>query len=386
MKNKKIAILGDSSLEYDARVQRIIKSFEGKGFNVDVFLPDVNTTELNIFNNKVKFYYYEMNNSWLNRNFFFWKQFANITKLVFSKKINYNFIYINDYPLLYSGCKIKEQLKTSLIYDCHEIYIETINQFFPTSGIKKYYGYLLIKLNKFLHFKIEKRLIKKTDFRVTVCDSFKNYFEKVYKLNFLVLKNAPWKLNDLKKSNKIRNSLNLKKEDKIILYQGMFNKSRGLLKLIESFKYVDKSIKLVLLGDGVLKKKLTEFSKKINNVYFIPMVKQEELISYTSSADIGVLFIQDENKSKELTLPNKVFEYMNAGIPYVTNNRPEASKIITENNCGFIFDDQTPELIGQQFNEVINENLKSFGNNGRKAIEQKFIWQKDFELFFKQLT
>jgi len=35
MNNRKIAILGDSPLEYDARVQRIIKSFEGKGFNVD---------------------------------------------------------------------------------------------------------------------------------------------------------------------------------------------------------------------------------------------------------------------------------------------------------------------------------------------------------------
>lgn len=386
MNNKKIAILGDSPLEYDARVQRIIKSFEGKGFNVDVFLPDVNRSELNIFDNKVKFHYYEMNNSWLNRNVLFWRKYSQVIELVIFKKVNYSYIYINDYPLLYSGCKIKERLKSLLIYDCHEIYIETISQFFPTTGLKKYYGVFLIKINKLLHYWKERRLIKRTDFRVTVCESFKNYFKIVYKSDFMVLKNAPWELNDLKRSNKIRNSLNLKKEDKIILYQGVFNKSRGLVKLIESFKYVDKSLKLVLLGDGVLKKNLTEFSKKMNNVYFIPMVKQEELISYTSSADIGVLFIQDENKSKELTLPNKVFEYMNAGIPYVTNNRPEASKIITENNCGFIFDDQTPELIGQQFNEVINENLKSFGNNGRKAIEQKFIWQKDFELFFKQLT
>ena len=77
---------------------------------------------------------------------------------------------------------------------------------------------------------------------------------------------------------------------------------------------------------------------------------------------------------------------MNAGIPYITNSRPEASKIISENNCGFIFDDQTPESIGQQFNEVIKEDLKSYGQNGRNAVEKKFIWKKDFELFFKQLA
>ena len=57
LKNKKIAILGDSPLEYDARVQRIIRSFEEKGFNIDVFIPDVDKTELNLFNDKVKFYY-----------------------------------------------------------------------------------------------------------------------------------------------------------------------------------------------------------------------------------------------------------------------------------------------------------------------------------------
>lgn len=386
MNNRKIAILGDSPLEYDARVQRIIKSFEGKGYSVDVFLPNVNRSELNFSTDKVKIIYYKLNNSWLNRNILFWRKFSNVIELVNSKKIKYRFVYVNDYPLLYSGCKIKDQIKSLLIYDCHEIYIETINQFFPTEGLKKYYGYLLIKFNKFLHYNIERRLIKKTDFRVTVCDSFKNYFKMVYKSDFIVLKNAPWKLNNIDKSNKIRTVLDLKNDQKIILYQGVFNRSRGLKKLIESFKFVNSSINLILIGDGQLKKELIEISKKMKNVYFIPMVKQKDLIYYTSSADIGVLFIQSDNKSKELTLPNKVFEYMNAGIPYITNNRPEASKIITENNCGFIFDDQTPELIGKQFNEVINENLMSYGNNGRKAIEKKFIWKNDFELFFKKLT
>tara|TARA_B110001452_G_scaffold75636_1_gene61381 strand:+ start:1326 stop:2486 length:1161 start_codon:yes stop_codon:yes gene_type:complete len=386
MKNKKIAILGDSPLEFDARVQRLIKSFETKGFDVDVYLPNLNKTDINIFNENVNFEYYELNNSWLNRNIFFWKKFSKVIKLVNSKNKDYNFIYINDYPLLYSGYKIKRQSKSLLIYDSHEIYIETINQFFPSKGLKKYYGFFLISLNKMLHFKIEKKLIKHTDFRLTVCESFKSYFEKLYGFNFNVLKNGPLEGTDIKSSDKIRTILNLKIHNKIILYQGVFNKGRGLKKLIKSFEFVNQSIHLVLIGDGPLKKELITISKKLNNVHFIPTVKQKELIYYTVSADIGVLLIEANNKSKELTLPNKVFEYMNAGIPYVTNNRPEASKIISENNCGFIFDDQTPELIGQQFNEVIKEDLKSYGQNGRNAIEKKYIWQKDFELFFKQLT
>ena len=71
MKNKKIAILGDSNLEFDARVQRIIKSFETKGFDVDVYLPNSDKTDINVFNENINFEYYKLNNSWLNKNFFF---------------------------------------------------------------------------------------------------------------------------------------------------------------------------------------------------------------------------------------------------------------------------------------------------------------------------
>ena len=90
MKNRKIAILGDSPLEYDARVQRIIKSFEGKGYSVDVFLPNVNSSELNFSTDKVKIIYYKLNNSWLNRNILFWRKFSNVIELVNSKKIKSN--------------------------------------------------------------------------------------------------------------------------------------------------------------------------------------------------------------------------------------------------------------------------------------------------------
>lgn len=386
MNNKKIAILGDSPLEYDARVQRLIKSFEIKGFDVDVYLPNLNKTDINIFNENVNFEYYELNNSWLNQNIFFWKKFSKVIKLVNSKKKDYSFIYINDYPLLFSGCKIKRQSKSLLIYDSHEIYIETINQFFPTEGLKKYYGFFLIRLNKMLHFKIEKRLIKHTDFRLTVCESFKIYFKKLYDVDFNVLKNGPLEGADIKSSDKIRTKLNLKTHNKIILYQGVFNKGRGLKKLIKSFEFVNQSIHLVLIGDGPLKKELITISKKLNNVHFIPTVKQKELIYYTVSADIGVLLIEATNKSKELTLPNKVFEYMNAGIPYVTNNRPEALKIIYKYNCGFVFSDKNPKSIGQQFQEVIKLDLKSIGLNGKKAIQNHFLWQNDFELFFNELN
>ena len=77
---------------------------------------------------------------------------------------------------------------------------------------------------------------------------------------------------------------------------------------------------------------------------------------------------------------------MNGGIPFISNDRPEASKIIKENNCGFIFNDKDPKLISQQLIDILKKDLKEIGNNGKKAIEKKFIWKNDFELFFKKLS
>lgn len=376
----RIAVIADSGIAHDARVQRIVQSFASRGFEVDLFAPNYKAPENPIFDiPNIQVISYVLNNNWLNNNLLFWKKYENCVGAVLSTKTNYDFIYINDYPLLKSGVQLKAQLKTKLIYDTHEIYVETINQFFPTSGIKAVYGKALIAFNKWLHKSRESLLIKQVDYMVTVCDSFRQFFKKRYGVDALVLKNCPLDLPLLNESNLLRENLNLKETDKILLYQGAFNYSRGLEKLILSAQLFSKDIQLVLMGDGPLQSRLKELAKNKSNVHFHLKVPFSELIHYSASADIGILLIEAKNRSKELTLPNKVFEYMAAGIPFITNKLPEASSIVEQHNCGYVIDDNNPECIASAVNNIFAEDFTHKGHLGRKAIESQYLWDMDFD-------
>ena len=319
----RLAVIADSGIPFDARVQRIVKSFAARGFQVDLFAPNYKTPSTPIFDHQnIQVISYALNNTWINNNLLFWKKYENCVGAVLSTKINYYFIYINDYPLLKSGVELKNQLQTKLIYDTHEIYVETINQFFPTSGVKGIYGKALIALNKWLHKRRESSLIKQVDFMVTVCDSFRDFFKKRYHVDAIVLKNCPLDLPEITQQDLLHETLDIPETDKILLYQGAFNYSRGLEKLVRAGSYYNNNIQFVLMGDGPLQSRLKDLAKDKPNVHFHPKVPFAELIQYSASADIGILLIEAKNRSKELTLPNKVFEYMAAEIPVITNKLP----------------------------------------------------------------
>lgn len=378
----RIAVISDSGIQHDARVQRVVKSFARAGLAVDLFLPNYTGKGEYLFQNEdVRLISYKLNVSKINTNLFFWKKFSGCIEIVLEQKVNYDFIYVNDYPLLYSGVALKKRLSIPLVYDTHEIYVETINQFFPTHGLKGFFGNIWIGFNKFLHSKKERVLIQQADCVITVCESFKTYFKKTYGIEAFVLKNCPMDLPERIESDLLRENLKLKESDKILLYQGALNFSRGLEKLVDSATFFSQDIHLVLMGDGPLKPKLLELAKGKTNVHFHPKVPFSELIQYSASADIGILLIESKNRSKELTLPNKVFEYMAAGIPFITNKLPEASRIALKHDCGYVIEDGTAQEVSTSVNQIVIENYCEKGVNGSLAIEHFYLWDMDFNLF-----
>jgi glycosyltransferase involved in cell wall biosynthesis len=221
---------------------------------------------------------------------------------------------------------------------------------------------------------------------ITVSASFSQYFLNKYGVKTLLLKNGPINVKDLNRRDFFREKLNIPQSSKILLYQGVFNTSRGLEKLVKSAYFFDRHIQLILLGGGPLENDLKLLSENSENIHFHPMVSQEVLFDYTSSADIGILLIEAKNKSKELTLPNKVFEYMSAGIPFITNFLPEGALIVKKHNCGFIIQDETPEIIAQEINRIFKEDYDAKGINGFDAIKGEYLWNIDFDNMIKHLT
>ena len=384
MKIKNIIILLDGPIKNDGRVRRVIESLSSIN---KIFLYYVNGEESDksIFNENCKLFTFNMVNKWIYKNLFFNKCFSEMENelLKFNEKID--IIYCNDYPLLATAIRLKNLHPNSkLYYDSHEIYIETINQFFPLKGWKKSYGIPLVYINKLYHSLLETSQVKNIDLLITVCDNFKFYFEKKYNLsNITVVRNCPTKNIEVNNNNNNFDLLNISKNDFIILYQGALNNGRGIEKLFESSVYFESQIKFIIIGEGPNYKMYKQNASlmKYDNIYFLGKIAFEKLLDYTSHAHLGLLLIQSINESKKLTLPNKIFEYMTASIPVLSNNLPEATSIINECNCGFIIDDSDPKDIANTINNLSRrkEDLKILGENGRKAYEQKYNWENEIE-------
>src|SRR5690554_3173143 len=382
---KKIALIFEGTLKNDARVLREANSLAEK-WDVDVFSSQVENEDAKSVAENVNVIAYSLNQKWMNRNVFFGKKYDSLLKII--NPFEYCAIICIDYPTLRLGYQLKKnnpQLK--LIYDSHEIYIETINQFFPRSGWKKIYGVPLIKINQFLHSKKEKRFIQSVDIKVTVCESLRKYFLKKLRADFLVLRNCPSlthikEINEEEKSSK-RADFNLANNDFLLLYQGDINPGRGLSIMLDVMKQLPSNFKFLIIGDGMLLQNLKDKCKNeaISNVHFLGRIPYIDLIKYTQIADLGINLIEPLNESKRLSLPNKLFEYMSVGVPFLSNDLPEPRVLVEEYNCGVLVDYSNIKNIVDSI-LLLSEDRKllcTLGNNGKTAIKEELNWSVEFE-------
>lgn len=82
--------------------------------------------------------------------------------------------------------------------------------------------------------------------------------------------------------------------------------------------------------------------------------------------------------------PNKMFEYMSAGIPVIASDFPLWRDIILDNDCGLLVDPRSPAQIAQAIDTLVSDPAlaKRLGENGRKAVEKRYNWNSEQEKLF----
>lgn len=392
---KKVAVLLNGPIVHDGRVQRTIKVMLNY-FKVDLFYLNGNKNDKDIFPEGIikfnSFDYDQNKNGWVRKNLvihniydFFEAEIENIA--------NYEIVFCNDYPTLYYGYKAKElNPELKLVYDSHEIFIETFNQFYPSEGFRGMIWSLIVYGLRKYHTQKEEKLISAVDKMITVNESLQNYFNGKYKVNSEVVYNVPY-LESAENDVSIRKTLNLDETDKIILYQGTFNDGRGLKQLIETFSFLPANYHLVLIGFGVLENNLKKQAAdlNLNNIHFMGKVNYQDLHSFTMTADLGILLLESVNLSKKLASANKIFEYMKAGLPFLSTNQPEIKKIVDFCNCGVLIDYKSPQQVANKLKEIFNnpKEYKAMANNGLKGFLDRYNWEiekKKLEKIFYEMS
>lgn len=251
------------------------------------------------------------------------------------KYIKSDFFVASELYSLPAARFLQKETSGKLIYDSREIF----------SALGNTYNHPIKQL--FFTY-LEKLLIKNVDSVIVSgrldAEYLRNYFKKP--LEYFLIMNLPFK-KEILSSDKIQNTFNIDTKVKIILYQGLIIKGRGIESAIIAMKNLD-GYALCIMGDGGTE--LIDYYKNLvrepdlsGKVFFKSFVPYNELHEWTCSADIGLALFEPISLSYKLALPNKLFEYAMAGIPSISTNLPA----IKEVNDGIFF----TELVEYPFDD-----------------------------------
>ncbi len=244
------------------------------------------------------------------------------------------------------GYIVKRLRGCSLVYDSHELYLEQASL-----------GFLRRLLGKI----IERALIGHADNVITVNSFIAEELLKRYKIRLpLVIANYP--LTTTEKSllsyDNIRDTLSVPDIVPIILYIGGYVAGRGLENLILSAKFIRQGV-IVFIGFGTAEGKLKELVKEhslTDKVKFTGPVSPDSLIQYIESASLGVVLFTKVDLNNYYCSPNKLFEYINAGLPVVCSDFPFMKSVVENYEVGKTCNPDDPECIASAINWVLEDN------------------------------
>lgn len=286
----------------------------------------------------------------------------------------------NDLDTLPANFLVAKLKKIPLVYDSHE-YFTGVPELINRPKVQRIWK------------KIESYCLPNVDYAITVNESIARLFKEEYNKDFNVIRNVPLITKPfLREREKLRSELGLPQSKKIIILQGAgINIDRGAEELVESMKYLTDYLLLIVGGGDVipdLKKMVSEKNLK-DYVWFISKQPIEILRKYTAASNLGITLDKPNNINYKLSLPNKLFDYIHAGIPVLSSDLPELKKIIVGYNIGKICPDHDAKNISILIREMLSsdEQIKIWEDNNAIAARE-LNWDKEKERLlsiFKQI-
>ncbi|MDR1584604.1 MAG: glycosyltransferase [Prevotellaceae bacterium] len=349
---KRIIISVTSDLATDQRVLKSAFSCHKNGY--DVLLAGrklKNSLPLNlpfkylrfrlIFNSSA-FFYAEYNI----RLFFF---------LLFSRC---DILLSNDTDTLPANYLVSQLRRKKLVFDAHELFPE-VPELARRPCVKKIWE------------KLEDFIFPRLQYSYTVCQSIAGYYNRKYGIEMKVVRNVPYYRQTT--SRLLREQFPGKK---IVLYQGALNVGRGLEWVIDAMPLIDNAV-LVIIGCGDIRQQLetqVERLKLKDKVFFAGKIGGDKLHEYTSSADIGLCLLESRGLSYYYSLPNRIFDYIQAGLPVLATCFPEIENIVATCKTGVLIDRYEADFIAATINDMLNNPLDTshFGD-----LAKEFCWENE---------
>lgn len=357
MKRVIVSVIND--LSTDRRVDRTSKVLQDTGF--EVLLVGRRKTDSTRLPER-SYATHRMRLLW-ERSFLFYAEY-NIRLFFFLLGNKSDLLFSNDLDTALPNLLVAKLKRIPVIFDSHEYFTET-PEVMNRPFVKKVWSI------------IEKIIIKNADECITVNNSIAGLFQKKYNRKFQVIRNIS---GELTQPDAKDFTAELPENTDFIVLQGAgINVHRGAEEAVLSMKFVDKAKLLIIGGGDVLNdlKELVISNKLEDRVIFIPRQTPEKLRAYTSLCKIGISIDKDTNLNYHYSLPNKIFDYIHAGIPVLASPLPEIKYIVETFNIGSFISNHEPEHIAACINAMLDEKKQAEWRANCRIAAAELNWKNE---------
>jgi glycosyltransferase involved in cell wall biosynthesis len=232
---------------------------------------------------------------------------------------------------------------------------------------------------------IERRLIGRADAVITVSESIADELVRRYGVpRPVVVRNLPSGPSQGGGPSPLREQLRIDRDARVVLYLGGLQRGRGLEALVRGAALLD-GVVLVLMGPGHpgYVSALQDVARRAGadeRTVFAGPVSAGEVVPWARGADVGVAPIQNVSLSYYLSLPNKLFDYIAAGLPVVASDFPEIRRVVGERGLGALCRPDDPADIARAIGWVLNDPARRQSlRDAARAAAVGLTWEREAE-------
>lgn len=291
----------------------------------------------------------------------------NIRLFFFLMFVKADIFLSNDLDTLTANYFASVLRRKKLVYDSHEYYTgtpELMHAHF-NRNVWKFFERLIFPRLKHIY---------------TVNQSIADMYSKEYKKdNIKIIRNIAPRFTFEKKAT--RSEFGMPEDKKIIILQGSgINVQRGAEEAVLAMKYIEGAV-LYIIGNGdvfeLLKQMRLEQGLE-NKITILGRMPYAQLMQFTMNADLGLSLDKGISLNYRFSLPNKIFDYIQAGIPILASDLPEVARIVKGYNVGETIDSHDPEQIALKIKDIVFDSSKSeMYKHNASGVAKELCWEEE---------